>query len=275
MNEYREEMPDLHYGIAKRLLGDLDSRTEMVEQSENPGLSPETAEDYRAMHQTAEALDYLMRPHDTEFWKMCDLDDDQLKSKLELQAEISLQEGFGSRQNTADSVEARRHEIIGLNAMKDGARDDLTHAVRERDHTLFRETKDRIESDAGEYTEMFSNGYKEVWVEAKPDDPAWFTDIQAGDFEEKKQLYVKEGTEFADRFEQAVENPPGYNGEAMYMAEQLLSYYRTRLEQAEGYRDTQASDESLYYTDHVARTMNSLLEEMPILQSETNPSTDS
>ena len=59
----------------------------MVEQAESPGLSPETAEDYRAMHQTAEALDYIMRPHDTEFWKMCDLDDDELKSKLEFQAE--------------------------------------------------------------------------------------------------------------------------------------------------------------------------------------------
>ena len=266
VNEYREEMPDLHYGIAKRLLGDLDSRTEMVEQAESPGLSPETAEDYRAMHQTAEALDYIMRPHDTEFWKMCDLDDDQLKSKIEFQAGINLQEGFRDRQNTADSVEARRQEIIGLNAMKEDAMEDLTHAVRERNHTLFQETKDRIESDAGECIEMFSNGTGEIWVEAKLEDPAWFTDIKAGDFEEKKQLYVKEGTEFADRFEQAMDgaasaSDTGYNDTAGYMAGQLLSYYRTRLEQAGEYRDTQASADILYYTDHVARTMTSLLRE--------------
>ena len=261
VNEYREEMPDLHYGIAKRLLGDLDSRAEMVEQAESPGLSSETAEDYRAMHQTAEALDYIMRPHDTEFWKMCDLDDDQLKSKIEFQAGINLQEGFRDHQNTADSVERRRQEYIGLNAMKDDAMEDLTHAVKERDHTLFQETKDRIEADAGECIEMFSNGNGEVWVESKPEDPAWFTDIKAEDFEEKKRLYLEEGTEFADRFERAVESAASDNGAATYMAEQLLSFYRKMLEQAGEYRDTQTSDENLYYTDHVARTMTSLLME--------------
>ena len=261
VNEYREEMPDLHYGIAKRLLGDLDSRAGMVEQAENPVLSPETAEDYRAIQQTAEALDYLMRPHDTEFWKMCDLDDDQLKSKIELQAEVKIQEGFRDHQNTADSVETRRQQMIGLSAMKEDAMEDLAHAVKERDHTLFRETKDRIEADAGEYTEMFGNGNGEVWVGAKPEHPAWFTEIEAVDFEEKKQLYLKEGTEFADRFERAVESAASDNDAAKYMAEQLLPYYRTMLEQTVEYRDTQASDENLYYTGHVARTMTSLLRE--------------
>ena len=80
-----------------------------------------------------------------------------------------------------------------MNAMKDGAREDLTHAVRERDHTLFQETKDRIEADAGECIEMFSYGNGEIWVEAKPEDPAWFTDIKAEDFEEKKAAVPERG----------------------------------------------------------------------------------
>ena len=267
VNEYREEMPDLHYGIAKRLLGDLDSRTEMVEQAESPGPSPETAEDYRAMHQTAEALDYLMRPHDTDFWKMCDMDDEQLKSKIGLQAEVSLQEGFRDRQNTSDTMETRRQEIIGLNSMKQGARENLTHAVRERDHTLFRETKDRIESDAGKCIEMFSYGTGAISVDEKLEDPAFFKDINAEDFEEKKQLYVKQGTEFANSFEQAMEaaasaNDPGYNDTAGYMADQLLNYYRGILDQVETYRDdTKGIDDTLYYNDQVARTMTSLLKE--------------
>ena len=261
VKEYREEMPDLHYGIAKRLLGDLDSRAGMLEQSESPGLSPETAEEYRAMQQTAGALDYLMRPHDTEFWKMCDLDDDQLKAKMELQTIISLDEGFRDHQNTSDTMDTRRQEHIGLNAMKDGAVEDLTHAVRERDHTLFQETKDLIEADSRECIEMFSYGNGEIWVEEKPEDPAWFTDIKAEDFEEKKQLYLKVGTEFADRFEGAVEYAQSNKDAARYMAGQLLTYYRKMLEQAGEYTDTRTSDDNLYYTDHVARTMTSLLRE--------------
>ena len=262
VNEYREEMPDLHYGIAKRLLGDLDSRAEMLEQSESPGLSPETAEDYRAMQQTAGAMDYLMRPHDTEFWKMCDLDEDQLKDKIKLQTEVNLQEGFRDHRNINETLDTRRRGYIALNAMTKDAREDLTHAVRERDHTLFQETKDRIEVDSRECIKMFSYGNGEVWVEAKPEDPAWFTDIQAEDFEGKKQLYLQEGTEFADRFERAVEGAESNKDAATYMAEQLLPYYRAMLEQAGEYTDTQFSGERLYYTDHVARTMTSLLTEI-------------
>ena len=70
VDENRTEMPALQYDIADKLLEKLEVQMQMTGEWETPGLTPWNAEDYRAMRETAGALEYMTRGQDPVFWKL-------------------------------------------------------------------------------------------------------------------------------------------------------------------------------------------------------------
>ena len=78
VDENRTEMPALQYDIADKLLEKLEVQMQMTGEWETPGLNPWNAEDYRAMRETAGALEYMTRGQDPVFWKLRGMDRDAL-----------------------------------------------------------------------------------------------------------------------------------------------------------------------------------------------------
>ena len=170
INGQRGEMPQLNYDITDKLLERLDARIQMVGEWDNPNVNSETAEDYRAMSQTIEALEYTTRAEDPVFWKLREMSENQLDSEIQIIAENRAAQGISDWLETNGDPEMQERTLVGLNAMKENAMDDLTYAVNSQDRELYKETLDQIDTNTGEYAEILGKQSGEIWTDERPDE---------------------------------------------------------------------------------------------------------
>ena len=139
-------------------------------RSGNPNLNSETAEDYRAMSRTIEALEYTTRAEDPVFWKLREMNENRLDSEIQIITENRAAEGIKGWLETNEDLEMQQRTLVGLNAMKENAMEDLTYAVNFQDHELYKKTLDQIDANTGEYAEILGKQSGEIWTDERSDE---------------------------------------------------------------------------------------------------------
>ena len=267
VNEQREEISPLHYDITEKLLERLETRIQMAEEWNNSNYNPETAEYYRVMRDTVKGLEYMTRAEDPVFWKMCDTRKNFLEPQIQIFTENRVAEGIKDWQETNENnPEAWENIITGLSALKYNAREDFAYAAETRDHQLYLETLDRINTCPVEYAEILHKGKGEIWVEEKPEQPVeWLSvereNYEAKDFSEKKQLYLEQATEFSNQYSRALEENKGSNNEVvLHLADDLLRIYDKKIEEM---KESRKADFDMNFRglDETAKKLTALLQE--------------
>ena len=257
-NANRHNMSDLNYDVTSKLVEKLETRLQMTEEWGTSSLTLDVSEDYRAMNEIMQALEYTTRPEDPMFWKLRGLDKGHAESEIEAMTENRASEGAKEWMENNESLEARERALLGLEALKKNTRDDVSHAVDHRDYELYRGRLDDIEHNAGEYAEIFGTRSQEVWVDEKPESPVKFAEIEGENFEERTRLYLDQSMEFNKKYERALEGAVGGDAEAaIYLAEELRHYYEITLENAHPHDRDSAQD--FKRTDDMAEMMASFL----------------
>ena len=253
------EMPQLNYDITDKLLERLDAQIQMVGEWDNPNLNSETAEDYRAMSRTIEALQYTTRAEDPVFWKLREMSENELDSEIQIIAESRAAQGMSAWLETNGDPETQERTLLALNAIKGLAEQDLPYAVKTQDRDLYKAILDENDSHTREYAEILNNQSGEIWVEEKPEHPVHFAEFNAEEFDEKKRLYLEQATEFASHYKQVTDDAEGNSNTVLYLADGLRLDYENRLEAAAEYQE--GSDEDFRQLDAEADAMASLLKE--------------
>ena len=259
INEHQDKMPSLNYDITDKLLEKLDSQIQMVGELDNL----KTDENYHAMSQTIEALRYTTRAEDPVFWKLGEMSENELHSEIQIIADSRAAQAISDYLETNGDPETQERTLLALNAIKGNDEAylpytaNLTHAVNSHNHELYRDLIGHIGSETREYAEILSNQSGEIWVEERPGLPAHFAEFNAEEFDEKKQLYLEQATEFASQYKQVTDDAEGNSSMVLHLADGLLRDYQTRLETAAEYQE--GSDEDFRQLDTEAETMASLL----------------
>ena len=270
INGLRDEMPQLTYDINDKLLERLDTQIQMVGEWDNPNLNSDTNHNQWEMERRTEALAYTTRAEDPVFWKLREMDKNELDSEIQIITENHAAEGIKDWLETNEDVEMRQRTLVGLDAMKENAMEDLTYAVKYQDHELYQKTLDQIDAKTGEYAEILGKQSGEIWVEEKLEHPAQFTEVKEEstiedgsngsatmEYEIKKLLYRKQAEEFANHYEQTIERAEGNSDAVMALADDLLQYYQAHLEELIE-RDF---EQNFRHLDAAADIMTSLLKE--------------
>ena len=280
INEHQDKMPSLNYDITDKLLKKLDIQVQMVGEPDNTGYNSETAEDYHAISQTIDAVQYTTRADDPVFWKLREMNENDLDSEIQIITNSHAAQAISNYLETNGDPETQERTLLALNAIKgndDDYRNYTTHladAVNDQDHAQYKRLTGRIESDTTKYAEILSNQSGEIWVEEKLEHPVHFTELnhgeefddkkqmsleQATEFDENKRLYLEQATEFANHYGQAVEEAEGNSHTVLYLADGLLLDYQAHLEVAAW--PTPDFGEEVQKLDAIAKVMASLLKE--------------
>ena len=258
IDERRDEMSQLNYDIADKLLERLEQRLQMTGEWEDSSFRPETAEDYRAMGQTMEGLEYVTRPEDPVFWKLNGMGDDELESEIKAMVEGQAAEGTKERVDSGEDPAAWQRTELGLHVLNENVKWEITYAVREGDIQAYREAMERLDS-AREYVEILDHQNGEVYVEEVPERPVEFDKPAAGSLEERIQSHLDRSEEFANSYKEALESAEGNSEAVTELAEDLLEYYNQRIEDAR--EDGKRTDMDCRALDHLADQMLSLIKE--------------
>ena len=234
INEQRDEMPQLTYDINDKLLERLDTQIQMVEEWDNPNLNSETAHNQWEMERITDALAYTTRAEDPVFWKLREMNENRLDSEIQIITENRAAEGIKGWLETNEDLEMRERTMVGLDAMKENAMEDLAYAVNSQDRELYKETLDQIDANAQEYAEILGKQNGEIWVEEQLEHSAPFTEVKAEEYEEKMKLNLEQATGFANHYEQVMEHAEGNSDAVMSLADNLLRYYEKLLNQSQG-----------------------------------------
>ena len=270
INEHQGEIPQLTYDINDKLLERLDTQIQMVGEWDNPNLNSETAHNQWEMERRTEALAYTTRAEDPTFWKLREMDKNELDSEIQIITENRATEGIKDWLETNENLEMQERTMVGLDAMKENAMEDLAYAVKFQDRELYKETLDQIDAKSGEYAEILDKQSGEIWVGEKLQHPAQFTETKEEftiedasnpsatmEYEIKKLLYRKQAEEFANHYEQTIERAEGNSDAVMALADDLLQYYQAHLEELTEHD----FEQNFRHLDAAAETMTSLLKE--------------
>ena len=274
MNEHRHELPELNYDITDKLLEKLDIEIQMVEEWEAP-LHAEGYDASNAAHTTynrhdiekmTNALEYITRAEDPAFWKLGEMSVMERDSEIQRIAESRAAHAISDYLETNGDPETQERTLLALNAVKGTDETDphqtvrLTDAVNHQNHELYKEMMGDIDAATREYAEILNSKIERLGVNEKPEHPVHFAELNPGEeFDEKKQLYLEQATEFANHYKQLIDGAQFDNCMVLYLAEDLLRDYQTRLETAAEYQE--GSDEDFRQLDVEAETMESLLQE--------------
>ena len=265
ITEQQEKMPQLTYDITDKLLERLDAQIQMTDGWDNPNLNSETTQNQWEMERITEGLAYTTRAEDPVFWKLREMDKNELDLEFRKITEDRIEEGLKGWLETNGDVEIQQRTLIGLDAMKQNAMEDLDYAVKYQDHELYQKTLDQIDAKSGEYPEILGKQSGEIWVEKKLEHPAEFTEViehtpnrsDAMEYEIKKLLYGKQAQEFANEYEQTMERAEGNSDAVMALADDLLQYYQAHLEELIEHD----FEQNFQHLDAAADAMTSLLKE--------------
>ena len=268
INEHQDKMPSLNYDITDKMLEKLDTQVQMVWERGNTTYNSETAEDYHAISQTIDAVQYTTRADDPVFWKLREMNKNELDSEMQIIADSRAAQAISDYLETNGDPETQERTLLALNAVK-GTDDDyrnytvnLAYAVDYQDHAQYKRLTGRIDSETTKYAEILNNQSGDIWVEERPEHPVHFAEFNLyvpQKFDEKKRLYLEQATEFASQYEQMMDGAKCESSTVKDLADGLLRGYQACLETAAEYQE--GSGEDFRQLDAVAETMASLLKE--------------